>query len=284
MNRPTITVLIHTRNESAWIEGCLASVTWADEVVIADMASTDDTCAKAAARGARIIEVPIVKNVDAVRNQAIAQCRGDWVLVVDADERVSPGLAAKVRELATETTADAYALPRKNYLHDVWLEHMFWPDHQTRFFRRGKASWSEVVHQAPRIDGQLVQLPADPALALEHPGYCAEVNRFLQKSANYGRLELARFEARNETVDWLWLLRKPMTEFLGRYFNGGWRHGMDGLAMSLLNANYQLSAGLHRWEQQRRSLPRVEPATLRRGVLREIWRTALRSLRWLRPR
>ncbi len=280
MNRPTISALIHTRNESRWIAGCVRSVLWADEVVVADMASTDDTREIATALGARIVEVPMANPVEKVRNQALAACKGDWIIVVDADETVPPTLAVRLRELAEDPSADAYALPRKNYLHDVWLEGQLWPDHQTRFFRKGVASWSGKVHEAAIIKGRLVTLPADPALALEHPGACPEVHRFLARALAYGPLEAQRFEERGVTMDWLYLIRRPLGEFFGRYFGGGWRHGMPGLVMSLMQANYQLVACIECWELQRAKLPPVTPKALRRGVCREMWRAAFRTVQW----
>ena len=281
MSRPKITALIHTRNESRWIADCVRSVSWADEVVIADMVSTDDTRKIAASLGARIVDVPLVDNVDKVRNEAMKACKGDWILVVDADETVPPSVAARLRELADAPTAEAYALPRKNYLHEVWLEGQLWPDHQTRFFRNGSASWSGVVHEPPAIRGRLVFLPADPTLALEHPGACPEVRRFLARSLTYGRLEAARFEARGVTMDWVYLVRRPLGEFFGRYFGGGWRQGVPGLVMSLMQANYQLVACIECWELQRQRLPVIAPRSLRRRVFLEFWRTALRTLKWM---
>lgn len=280
MSRPTISALIHTRNESRWIAGCVRSVQWADEIVVADMASTDDTREIATSLGARIVEVPVAYPVEQVRNQALAACTGDWIIVVDADEAVPATLAARLRELAAAPTADAYALPRKNYLHEVWLEGQMWPDHQTRFFRKGVASWSGRVHEPAMVQGQVVTLPADPTLALEHPGACPEVHRYLARSLAYGQLEARRFDDRGVTMDWLYLIRRPSGEFFARYFGGGWRQGVPGLVMSLMQANYQLVACIECWELQRAKLPPVTPKALRRGVCREIWRATLRTVVW----
>ena len=275
-----ISALINTRNESRWIAGCVRSLQWADEIVVADMSSTDDTREIATALGARIVEVPVAYPVEQVRNQSLAACKGDWIILVDADETVPATLAARLRELAATPTADAYALPRKNYLHDVWLEGQLWPDHQTRFFRKGVASWSGKIHEPPAIQGRLEVLPADPALALEHPGAVPEVHRFLARGLAYGPLEARRFDERGVTMDWLYLLRRPSGEFFARYFGGGWRQGVPGLVMCLMQANYQLVACIECWELQRTRLPPVTPKALRRGVCREAWRAAFRTVVW----
>lgn len=279
MSRPKISALIHTRNESRWIADCVRSVTWADEVVIADMASTDDTREQAVALGARIIEVPLADCVDKVRNLAVDQCRGDWILVVDADERVSSGLAERLRTLAETPMAEAFAIPRHNYLFDHPFEHLLWPDYQIRFFRTATTKWSGVVHEPPLIQGRLAYLPADHRAALEHPGSCFDIQKYLIKFANYSRLETERMKARDIKADWLYLIRRPTGEFFDRYFGGGWREGMPGLVMCLLLANNQLMAGFMCWAEQRLQLPPVKPATLRRGLVREICRTALKALK-----
>ena len=279
MSRPKISALIHTRNESAFIDACLESVAWADEVIVADMASTDDTRAKAAARGARIIDMPVVPYVDTVRNQALAACAGDWILVVDADETVPPMLATRLRELAAAPTADAYALPRRNYFLGVWVEHIFWPDHQTRFFRRGVAAWDGVVHHAPEVQGRMETLPADPARALEHPGYGNDVHRMLVKTVNYTQFEVERLKAL-APAPWPYLLRRPISEFIGRYFGGGWRHGMHGLVLSLILTAYQLFAAIQYWAAIRGTAAAPSSGALRGAVRWEAWRTAVKLLRF----
>ena len=277
MNRPMISALIHTRNETRWIAGCVRSVLWADEIVVADMCSTDDTREIATSMGARIVEMPLAENVDMVRNQALAACKGDWILVVDADETVSPGLAARLRDLSATPTAEAYALPRRNYFYGEWVEHIFWPDHQVRFFRRGAAFWDGVIHHPPEIRGRLEALPAVPECALEHPGYCNDIHRFMLKLVHYSRLEVERMRELKPEA-WPFLVRRPVSEFVGRYFGGGWRHGLSGLVLSLILAMYQLFIGLQYWEAVWRNAAAPAPSALRRGVRREVWRTACKMI------
>ena len=272
-----ISALVHSRNEAAWIGDCLRSLQWADEIVLADMASTDATREIATSLRARIVEVPLADNVDKVRNQAIASCTGDWILVVDADERVSPGLATRVAQLAAHPTADAYWVPRRNYFLGEWVEHLFWPDAQIRLFRRGAAAWDGIVHHHPAVTGKLEALPADPHTALEHPGFGSDINRFVTKILRYSPLEVERL--RQLGVDPIQnLLRRPLAEFAGRYFGGGYRHGGRGLALSLLLGVYQLLAGMYYWEATLASRSEVPPAKLRRRVVAESWRFALKLL------
>ena len=280
-----ISALVHTRNEAAVVGPCLESLRWADELVVADMASTDATREIARAAGARVIEVPVVPLVDTVRNLAVEQCAGPWVLVVDADERVPPTLAARLRELAADPgAADAYALPRQNRFLGCWLEHGFWPDHQTRFFRRGTARWTDHVHEPPVVTAgrRWEELPADPALALDHPGYAADLGRFVAKLARYAPLDARRLrEAENPAV-FPWLLRRPLSEFTNRYFrDGAWHHGAHGLVWSGLQGVYQFLVAAHLWALREAENPADSPdaGRLRRGTRREGLRAAARLLR-----
>jgi glycosyltransferase involved in cell wall biosynthesis len=277
---PKITALVHTRNESAWLAGCLETLQWADELIVADMTSTDDTREIATRFGARIIDMPLHPVVEPVRNLALSQCTHDWVLIVDADERVPASLAEHLRTLAKTSPASAIGLPRKNFFLGEWLEHGFWPDHQVRFVRRKQIDWPTLVHEPPKVDGQQINLEANPAWALEHPGYGASLSRFIQKFVHYSRLDAERQAATVKPAIWPYLIRRPASEFLGRYLGQqAWRHGMHGLVWSLLQATYQLLVACHYWDLQRsnQSVPPAE--TLRRETRNELGRTLLKWFR-----
>jgi len=279
MGTPRISVLIHTRNEERWIADCIRSAVWADEIVIADMVSTDATRSIAEGLGARVVEVPMAKNVDEVRNEAMRSCTGDWLLVVDADERVSAGLAARVREIVQAPAADAYWVPRKNYFLDTWMRHSLWPDPQMRFFRRGVASWSGVVHEAAQIRGSCATLPADPGLALEHPGACFDITLFFQKYVRYSALELERTAAMSEVGFVQFLIRRTVGEFINRYFGGGWREGMAGLVFSAMRVACHLMVAAQVYARDHSAWREVSPVALRRQVRWEGLRSAIKLLR-----
>ncbi|MEW6303166.1 MAG: glycosyltransferase family 2 protein [Verrucomicrobiota bacterium] len=278
-----ISALINTRNEAANLAECLDLVAWADEVVVADQASTDGTRDIAKTKGARLVDMPWspVGNVEIIRNTAIAQCEGDWVLIVDADERVPAKLAARLGELPDKTDAAAFGLPRRNYFLGVWLEHGFWPDHQVRFFRKGTVSWSATVHEPPKVEGRLELLPAEADAALEHPGYANDLGGFIEKLARYSRFEGERLATTLKPSVWPYMVRRPLGEFYGRYITAqAWRYGMHGFAWSALMAVYQLHAAMHYWSLQKR--PADSPAQageLRRNVR---WEALRANSKWLR--
>src|SRR5215470_6397588 len=136
----TLSVAIVAMDEEANIGRTLASVGWADEIVLVDSGSKDRTREIAREHGARVIEEPW-RGYVAQKQHAIEQCSKDWVLLLDADEEISPGLAAEIRAaLATPDDTKGYWLPRKNLFLGRWMRHGgFYPDPKLRLFRRGKA-------------------------------------------------------------------------------------------------------------------------------------------------
>lgn len=279
MSGPRISVLIHTRNEEAGISDCIRSCAWADEVIVADMGSVDDTRRLASELKAKIIDVPLAPCVDLVRNQALAQCAGNWILVVDADERVSPGLASLVQKTIRHAEADAYWVPRRNYLFEAALQHTNWPDNQLRLFRRGCAEWSGVVHQAPWIKGTTSELPADHSAALEHVGGFTDMTVWLQKFARYAALEMERTPRMSDREFLNFLIRRPIADFLLRYFGGGWKDGMPGLIQCVLIALYRVMIALNVYARQRAEYQGKPPAEIRRWTK---WEGVRTGIKWLR--
>lgn len=272
-----ISALVHTRNEREQLPGCLESLRWADEIVVADMRSADGSREIAERFGARVIDMPEEPIVERVRNRAAAECRGDWLMVIDADERVSPGLAGRIPELVKSSDVAAYSIPRRNYFLGVWLEHGNWPDPQIRLARRGKIRWSELIHEHPAVDGKVVALPANAAEAIEHPGYVTSIANFVEKLGRYSTLDAERLRENVAPAVWPWILRRPLSEFYGRYVTeGAWRHGMHGFVWSGLMAMYQFQLAVNYWERTREvGAAKDLKAETRKEILRA-------ALKWLR--
>ena len=145
----TLSVVVITRNEAANLAACLASVPFADEVVVLDSGSTDDTVAIAIECGARVEQSTDWPGFGPQKNRARALATGDWVLSLDADERVTPELARQIREAIASGQSTAYDIPRLTRFCGVWIRHCGWtPDHVLRLFRRGQARFSDdLVHE-----------------------------------------------------------------------------------------------------------------------------------------
>jgi glycosyltransferase involved in cell wall biosynthesis len=161
--RCTLSVAIITHNEEQNLARTLASVAWADQVVVVDAHSTDGTAALARSAGAQVIE-RAWPGFAAQKNFALSQCTGDWILSLDADEEVSPDLAQEMLALlANPPAADAFYLPRRNYfLGRAMLRGGFYPDYKLRLFRRGRASFAErAVHETLHCSGPTLHLNGD---------------------------------------------------------------------------------------------------------------------------
>jgi glycosyltransferase involved in cell wall biosynthesis len=146
---PRFSVAIIAFNEERNLAACLRSVAWADEIVVVDNGSTDRTRDIARAAGAVVIEVPDWPGFGAQKNRAIDACTGEWILALDADERVEEPLRAEIERVLGRADFDVYALPRRSTYCGRYIRHGgWWPDYVTRLFRRGSARYSDDrVHE-----------------------------------------------------------------------------------------------------------------------------------------
>jgi glycosyltransferase involved in cell wall biosynthesis len=154
-----LTAIIITKNEAAHIGACLDSVAFCDERIVVDGGSTDDTPAIAAAKGARVV-AHAFEGFGAQKAFALSLAEGDWVLSIDADERVTPALAVEIKTAIATAAADGYELTRQSSFCGRMIRYGGWsPDRVLRLFRRGRARFSEhVVHERINCDGPVARL------------------------------------------------------------------------------------------------------------------------------
>lgn len=153
--RPSVSIAIITRDEAHAIEACLKSVAWADERIVLDSGSTDDTVAICRALGATV-ESADWPGHGVQKNRAIARCSGDWILSLDADERVGDELRAEITQmLASPGNAVGFRMPRLSSYCGRRMRHGgWWPDYVTRIVRRGRGRFSDdPVHERLIVDG-----------------------------------------------------------------------------------------------------------------------------------
>jgi glycosyltransferase involved in cell wall biosynthesis len=167
----TISACIVCRNEADKLGACLDSVvSWADEVVVMDLGSSDGSSELARSKGARVVEHEPVPIVELVRNEVAAAATGDWVLALDPDERVAAGLPGELRRLSADDDLDAVAIPVLNYDfgHPASSPiHRF--DPKIRFYRRDRVTWPTEPNELPEIDpARLHRLPEREDLVLVH--------------------------------------------------------------------------------------------------------------------
>ena len=222
-----------------------------DEIVIIDM--TGDSRLEPIAKefGARIYPHKRVDYVESVRNFGIQKAKGDWILVLDPDEKVSPGLSKSLRKEVIKPKADYYRIPRKNIIFGKWMRHSrWWPDYNIRFFKKGYVSWSEEIHGVPVTQGVGIDLPEKENLAIIHHNYDS-IDAYLARMTRYTKVQSESLLKNGYVFKWQDLIKKPAGEFFSRYFEGeGYKDGVHGLGLSILQAFSELVLYLRVWEKQ----------------------------------
>jgi len=245
----SISVIIHTKNSQDTVADTLESVTWADEILVVDMHSTDKTVAIANKFGAKVITVDDVGYVEPARNTALKQATFPWICIVDSDEVVPTTLAKHMQTLASgSASADAYLIPRKNMVFGGWLSTGgWWPDYQLRFFKKGIVNWPEHIHSQPKIDGTVANLEAKQEFALVHANY-PSVSSFLQRLDRYTTHEVtSRSQSKQNTQP---MVTHWSNELFRRLFAlKGIEGGTRGVGVSFLQAMYEMVVVLKTWEK-----------------------------------
>ena len=221
-----LSVVLITQNAAGQLAECLASVAFADEVVVVDSGSTDGTVALAERYGARVITKEWL-GFGRQKQFAVGQAAHDWVLCLDADERVSPELAASlVRELEAPA-APVYRMPRRNRFLGRWLRHgEGYPDLSARLFDRRQARWSDdVVHEKVLYTATPGMLQGD--LLHESAG---DIGQYLEKQNRYTMLAAAELHRRGQHAGAMELIFSPCMRFVKFYLlRFGFLDGLPGL-------------------------------------------------------
>ncbi len=236
--QPKLTVIILAKNEERNIAECIASVQWADEVVVFDSFSQDRTVELAQEAGAMVLQHPF-QNFAQQRNAALEAVDTDWVFFVDADERVTPELAAEVRCAIQDESHSGWWVPRHNYIFGQVIRHAGWyPDYQLRLLRHGKAHYDpkREVHEIVILDGEAGYLE-NPLI---HYNY-DNLAQFIERQSRYTDYEAKiLFEQGIRPRPHNFILQ-PLREFRRRYISlEGYKDGFHGLLLSLLMAYYTL--------------------------------------------
>jgi glycosyltransferase involved in cell wall biosynthesis len=230
-----LSVLVITRDEEDEIRDCLASLSWADEVVVVDSGSKDRTVKIAREMGARVLEHPFETHARQ-RNWALPHLAHRWVLVVDADERVPDELAREVRAALESPSGPGYWLRRSNWFLGRRMEHGGWGgDRVLRLFDRERGRYDDrAVHEAVVIEGAGT-LPTLRA-PLDHHTF-RSFEDYLPRMVLYGALGARDAAARGERASVRRLLLNPLARFVKSYLlRGGFREGRRGLVLAWMTA------------------------------------------------
>lgn len=243
-----LTVTVITRDESAHIGAALESVAWADEIVVVDSRSTDDTVAIARKYTTRVEERDW-PGYSAQKNYAAQIASNDWILSLDADERVTPALADEIRRILSDApTARGYRVPRVTSYLGRWIRSTDWyPDYQLRLYDRRAGTWNgRQVHESVTLQGT----PGLLHYELQHYAY-RDISDHLATIDRYTTLAAEQWLAEGRRTNGFEMFVHPRLAFLRNYLlRGGITEGAAGLLISKMNSYYVFLKFAKLWELQ----------------------------------
>jgi glycosyltransferase involved in cell wall biosynthesis len=243
-------VCVVCRNEAAKLEDCLASVGWADEVLVMDLDSSDGSAAVAARFGARVVPRAPHPIVEPLRNELAALAAGPWVLALDPDERVTPGLASALREQAGRDEIDAVVVPRMNI-------DFGWPprsplqryEPQLRFYRSDRVRWPEFPNALPSVpEARLARIPGDDDHVLEHHRNVC-VAETAERLVRYAPAEAQAMFERGDVFSAA-AMSAALRSTAYRHFLTAkpWEEGLPGLVRALVLLNHKVYVWIAFWQ------------------------------------
>jgi glycosyltransferase involved in cell wall biosynthesis len=230
---PRLSAIVIAKNEAAKIGDCLDSLAFCDERIVVDSGSSDETVDLAEQKGARVV-VHDWQGFGAQKNFALSLATGDWVLSLDADERVTPPLAAQIRQAVDAGQADGYEMPRLSSFCGKPMRHSGWyPDHVLRLFRRGRARFSDdLVHERVICEGRVAGL-SEPLI--HHP--VEKLEDALSRMDRYSTAGADMIVQSGRRVSFATGILRGLWSFLRTYvLRLGFLDGREGFLLAVANA------------------------------------------------
>lgn len=247
-----LSVVISAYNEEKKIKDCLESVKWADEIIVVDNSSTDSTTAIAQKYTSHIYTQPNNLMLNINKNFGFSKASSDWILSLDADERITPQLHEEIKSQlsAVNPKFSGFWLPRKNIIFGKWIEHTGWyPDYQLRLFRKSHGRFEEKhIHEMVKLKGEAGYFK-NPFV---HYNY-ESIAQFLHKTiVIYAPNEASNKIQSGYILGYIDAIRLPWNEFLKRFFaDKGYKDGFHGLMLSILMAFYHFVVFAYIWEKNK---------------------------------
>lgn len=230
-----LSAIVITKNAADTLRRCLESVRWADEIIVVDSGSSDDTAAICRELGAKLTITGDWPGFGPQKNRALDLARGEWIISLDADEWLTPGLRDEIeRALAAPDARAAYAVPRQSSFCGRFMRHSgWWPDYVVRLFRRGSARFSEdQVHERLIVDGPTGKL-RQPIM---HEAI-ADLGQMILKMNSYSTASALMFHRNGRRASLFTALLHGWWAFTRTYFlRLGFLDGREGLMLAIANA------------------------------------------------
>jgi glycosyltransferase involved in cell wall biosynthesis len=245
---PTLGVIIITKNEQHNISECLASISWANEIVVVDAGSTDTTVAEVEKVTKKVFVRPW-EGYGSAKNFALSQTSTEWILWLDADERVTPELKEEIFSTLQNSSSEisAYSMPRKANFLGRWIMHCGWyPGRVTRLFRKDAARFTEAkVHERLEVNGRILELHSD-LLHYTDPN----LHHYLDKFNKYTSLASEELVAQNQSFSIVQITLRPLWVFFRMYIlKLGMLDGIQGFLLCVLSSCYVFTKYAKLWER-----------------------------------
>lgn len=288
---PAISVCIVCRNEADKLGACLESVAWADEVIVMDLESSDGSREVAERHGAAVVTRQPIPIVEPLRNELAARARGEWILALDPDERVSPGLAEELRRVATRDDVDLVEIPFTHWDFGYPPSHRLHRyDPKPRFYRRERVSWPAEPNKLPTVAPErLHKLANRDELVIVH-----ERNRTipeaLDRAMRYAPAEAQAMIDRGETFTARRMLATLADKTRKQFVYGEpWRDGMPGLLRAAVLVAFHFHVWACFWQLSGARRTPEDDALLRRigrvvAAGRAVYRVARTPVQLMRAR
>lgn len=244
-----ISLVINTKNEEGNIADCIKSAKGVvHEVVVVDMQSKDKTKIVARKNGARVFDVKDYDHVGPAREYAISKAKNEWILLLDADERLSDGLKKQIPKLISRKEVDIVEIPFKTIIFGRWIKHTrWWPDYHPRLFKKSSLEWPGIVQTAPSYHGKVLRLKATENNSIIHYNY-KNTSDFVAKMNRYTNHEISLDKTGVDSASYMYDYMSG--EFGNRYFaNKGYLDGFHGFFLSKLMETYRLLEIIKYWER-----------------------------------
>ena len=247
--QPRLAILILTYNEEKNIGSCMDSAAFADEIIVIDSGSTDQTAALAAEKGGKVVVHPMTDGFAGQRNFALTQTQAEWVFFLDADERFSPEVAKEVKSIMDKGEAFAYEILRNNIVFGQPVFHGgHAPDWSLRFYPRAAIRWEGIVHEAAKVTLPVKRLQA----CMFHHTY-QDWERYFFKFNQYTTLLAQKMYESGKRSSFKDICLRPAAGFFKFYLlKSGWLDGKMGFILAVFHAFYTMAKYVKLWTLQQR--------------------------------
>ena len=248
-----VSACIVTYNEESNIQRCLEGLEWADEIIVVDAQSGDRTVQLCQKYTDNVFSHTWLGHVRQ-KNLALSKASGDWILCLDADERVTPELAEEMKLSVLTSDCNGYYIPRKTYYLGRWINHSNWyPDYKLRLIRRGKGEWKGIdPHDRLEVTGKTGYLKGD----ILHYSY-ENISHHLKKINSYTSIMASESKRRGKKFSYLDLFLRPPLKFIKMYvIKGGFMDGFPGFIIAVLGSYYVFLKYAKWWELEKQRMSR----------------------------